>query len=224
MSCSETRGQGISCVYAWLPKKKRTTYEQLFRVVGDFSLTSIMTDFERAVFRAVATVFPDAHHTGCRFHRNAAIFSQVGSKSTFPGVDLQVPCSLLRLCSSYSWLPQFGNSRCRRWGSGARSCLGRLFSRNWFWYVHAEYVDWATRWTATSLPFTEEKVQTNNILERFDRTLNSLVGTSSNVWTIQQAFVKRMLRPEGFFWTMPLGLTSTITLEGDREVWTITKE
>ena len=26
-----------------------------------------------------------------------------------------------------------------------------------------------------------------------------LLWTSSNVWTIQQAFVKRMLRPEGFF-------------------------
>ena len=37
----------------------------------------------------------------------------------------------------------------------------------------------------------EDKSQTNNTLERFNRTWNSLVGNNSNVWTVQEAFVKR---------------------------------
>ena len=71
----------------------------------------------------------------------------------------------------------------------------------------------------------EDKVQTNNILEWFNRTWNSLVGTSSNVWTIQQACVKRDAEARRIFLiNAVVGLTSTITLEGDREVWTITVE
>ena len=37
----------------------------------------------------------------------------------------------------------------------------------------------------------EDKPQTNNSLERFNRTWNSLVGNSSSVWTVQEVFVKR---------------------------------
>ena len=52
----------------------------------------------------------------------------------------------------------------------------------------------------------EDKVQTNNILEWFNRTWNSLVGTSSNVWTIQQAFVKRYAEARRIFLNNAVGL------------------
>ena len=37
----------------------------------------------------------------------------------------------------------------------------------------------------------EDKPQTNNMLERFNRTWNSLVGNNSNVWIVQETLVKR---------------------------------
>ena len=41
---------------------------------------TILTDFETSGLYAVSTVFLDAIQRGCRFHRNASIFAQVGAK------------------------------------------------------------------------------------------------------------------------------------------------
>ena len=85
MVASEASGQGIPCVYALFPNKKELTYQKMFTAINEkleanVSPTTILTDFEQAVFNAVARVFPDAVQRGCGFHRNAAIFSQVQAK------------------------------------------------------------------------------------------------------------------------------------------------
>ena len=64
MAASEVGGQGIPCVYCLLPNKKKTTYLQLFskikeRVGAPNRLTTIITDFVLAVFKACDIVFPD---------------------------------------------------------------------------------------------------------------------------------------------------------------------
>ena len=54
MAASEIGGKGIPCVNALLPNKKQVTYETLFskikEIVGDTKMTTIITDFEKAVF------------------------------------------------------------------------------------------------------------------------------------------------------------------------------
>ena len=44
------------------------------------SPTMIITDFEQAVFNAIAAVYPDSQHIGCQFHYRSAVWKNVGDK------------------------------------------------------------------------------------------------------------------------------------------------
>ena len=71
----------LPCVYALLPNKQQTTYENLFRQVKalnpELSPTSIMIDFENAIKNALHTVFPDITIQGCFYHLSQAIYRKV---------------------------------------------------------------------------------------------------------------------------------------------------
>jgi len=85
MAASEVGGQGIPCVYCLLPNKKEDNIPTAVqqdkgeRVGAPNRLTTIITDFELAVFKACDIVFPDVQHKGCRFHHNAAVWKNLGA-------------------------------------------------------------------------------------------------------------------------------------------------
>ena len=49
--------------------------------LGDCSkLSTIISDFERAVFEAVYHVYPSTGQSGCWFHFNSAVWKNIGEK------------------------------------------------------------------------------------------------------------------------------------------------
>ena len=76
-------GAGIPCD-ALLPKEM-ATYLKMFSIIkenlGDCSkLSTIISDFERAVFEAVYHVYPSTGQSGCWFHFNSAVWKNIGEK------------------------------------------------------------------------------------------------------------------------------------------------
>ena len=168
-----------------------------------------MTDFERAVFSASEKIFPDSEHKGCRFHHNAAVWKKIGEHGlqslfyqnpTFQEVvykmyaltyvpedkvvDLYEDLILKQvqdaLDNDEAWiklseeLDQFGYYYRNTWVE-KRNGRPALFSPS-LWNNYKTVV--------------EGGIETNNMVEAFNRTWNSLAGLAPNVWRIQELFVK----------------------------------
>ena len=87
MAVSEQRlGQGLPCGFCLLPNKEQATYEMMLTAIRNkvapvgSKPTTIITDFERPVLNAIASVFLETEHVGCQFHFRSAIWKQVGQK------------------------------------------------------------------------------------------------------------------------------------------------
>ncbi|CAF3480707.1 unnamed protein product, partial [Rotaria sp. Silwood2] len=76
---------GFPCVFGVLPNRKRTTYQELFKILKNFAISRnltfeparILSDFEPGLIAAVANKFPAAVHSGCFFHYTQAIFRRI---------------------------------------------------------------------------------------------------------------------------------------------------
>ena len=95
-----------------------------------------------------------------------------------------------------------------------------LHDSNHFTYVQREWC-WMRKDKILLLlsSIKEGGLQTNSILEWFNRTGNSLVGTSSIVWAVQHDAEDRRI-----FLNNAMDWTYIIILEGDRKVLTTIKE
>ncbi|XP_068204044.1 uncharacterized protein [Palaemon carinicauda] len=70
----------ISCIYALLPDKTKTTYNKFIEEVKNLtnlSPTSAMIDFERAMLNTLIVLFPDADVKGCFFHLGQNIYRKI---------------------------------------------------------------------------------------------------------------------------------------------------
>ena len=78
---SENGGQGLPCGFALLPNKLSTTYELMIQAicakVGK-SPTTVICDFEQAMWRTLAKTAPEAERRGCQFHFRKAILHKLG--------------------------------------------------------------------------------------------------------------------------------------------------
>ena len=73
-------GKSVPLVYALLPNKKQTSYEELFRVVDQHvsnKPTHITIDFEKGAENALALVFPSCQIMVCFFHLKKAIWKHI---------------------------------------------------------------------------------------------------------------------------------------------------
>ncbi|CAF0940968.1 unnamed protein product [Didymodactylos carnosus] len=76
---------GFPCVIGLLADRTHRTYVELFRELKDhatnlkmnFNPSRITSDFEKALIKAVASEFPQAHHSGCYFHFTQAIYRNI---------------------------------------------------------------------------------------------------------------------------------------------------
>ena len=215
MAASEVGGQGIPCVYCLLPNKKKTTYLQLFskikeRVGTPNRLTTIITDFELAVFKACDIVFPDVQHKGCRFHHNAAVWKNLGDHN-LQSLYYQNPrfqeliYSLYSLCyvpsdrvNEYyheviTKLVDDGDEKDEEWEDYQEeiNAFGSYYRTTWIEKRGGRGALFKPELWNQYATVLEGGLETNNMLESFNRTWNSLSGYSPNVFAIQELFVKQ---------------------------------
>lgn len=74
------RGKTVPLVYALLPNKQQSSYEELFRIVDQNisnKPTHITIDFEKGAENALEKIFPRAKIMGCFFHLKQAIWRHI---------------------------------------------------------------------------------------------------------------------------------------------------
>ena len=209
-------GQGIPVGWFLLPNKKATTYEIMFKALLNKlggqpdSLTKVVSDFESAVFKAIRTVMKNIVHSGCRFHKNAAIWKNLGEHGLLSlyhknPVFQDVIHKMYSLCyfrvedvvpvyrehilpvivehidSDEDWqefedeLHEFGDYYESTWIERRNHRAPRFPPALW---NHHDSV-------------LQDEIETNNFLESYNRTWNKLAGKDSNVWKVQELFVKQ---------------------------------
>ncbi|CAF4462608.1 unnamed protein product, partial [Didymodactylos carnosus] len=78
-------GTSFPCVFGLLPDRKKSMYQQLFKVLQDLAISMnrtfkpnrILSDFKPSLILAVASEFPQAVHSGCFFHYTQAIYRRI---------------------------------------------------------------------------------------------------------------------------------------------------
>ncbi|CAF1574712.1 unnamed protein product, partial [Didymodactylos carnosus] len=78
-------GTSFPCVFGLLPDRKKSMYQQLFKVLQDLAISMnrtfkpdrILSDFEPSLIPAVASEFPQAVHSGCFYHYTQAIYRRM---------------------------------------------------------------------------------------------------------------------------------------------------
>lgn len=72
----------VPLLFCLMTRRRAVDYVALFNKILSLltnlpKVERIITDFERAVFSAVRTVFPGVHHLGCNFHHEQSLFKNV---------------------------------------------------------------------------------------------------------------------------------------------------
>ena len=215
MAASEIGGKGIPCVFGLLPNKKKETYGIFFNKikehVGEQNCPkTIISDFEQAVFSICAKVFPTVSHKGCRFHHNAAVWKNLGDHH-LQELFNQNPRfqELIYLMYTLCYVPvdqvksyydeviipqvQEGVDHDQEWEDYDQEIdrFGYYYSQTWIEKRGGRRALFPPcLWNQYSTVL-EDGMETNNMLESFNRTWNLLSGYSPNVWHIQDQFVKQ---------------------------------
>ena len=201
-----TEGAGIPCVYGLLPNKEMATYLKMFSIIkehlGDCSkLSTIISDFERAVFQAVYRVFPGIEQRGCRFHFNSAIWKNIGDKG-LQSLFYQNPSfqEVFYMLCGLAYVPV--DKVQTFYKDYIEKQIEQTLEKDEEWADFEEEIQafvvyfrktWIERRGGNSALFApnlwnqyetilQGGPQTNNMLESYNRTLNSLVGAKTNVW------------------------------------------
>ncbi|CAF4462764.1 unnamed protein product, partial [Rotaria socialis] len=75
------------CIFALLPDRKKSTYQQLFKELNAVAVSmgrtwkpdQIMSDFETSLIPAISTEFPESVHKGCYFHFSQCLYRRIQS-------------------------------------------------------------------------------------------------------------------------------------------------
>ena len=69
-------GWNIPLLFALLPGKTQTHYEELFQIISDFGIkpSSALCDYEKAMINAVKKTWSNTTPRGCFFHMKKALW------------------------------------------------------------------------------------------------------------------------------------------------------
>ena len=184
-------------------------FQLLRHRVGDISkLKTVISDFERAVFSAVYHVFPGVTQRGCNFHYTAAVYKNVGAKGL---QSLHYSCpgfqELIYMLYGLAYVPV--DKVVDIYTELLEPQFQVLIDEDEDVKIHEENIEsfityfrntWISKrngrapmfepiyWNQVSA-LEDNGHRTNNHLESFNRTLNSLVGTKPNIWGVLENFV-----------------------------------
>lgn len=172
---------------------------------------TISSDFEKAVFNSIRQVFDGAVHTGCRFHFNSAVWKQIQEHGLQPlfhqNSNFQefvyslyalayVPVDHVVRVYEAVILVQWAETL--KVDEEWRDCAEDIEE-----FMHYFATTWVERrggragrfhinsWNMVEVVTSGNGVTTNNMLESFNRTLNSMAGQKPNVWKIHQLFIEQ---------------------------------
>ena len=216
MAAPETGGNGIPVGWFLLPNKEAKTYELMFHTLLNKlggqpnSLKNIMSDFEQAVFKSVSKVFTRVEHKGCQFHLNQAIWRNLGEHG-LQSLFHQSPSFQEIINKLYALSYVKVNDVVAVYRDHVLPNIQQGLDENVDWqdyleelHEFGEYYEstWIERRNHRSPKYPpvlwnhhdsimQDGIQTNNYLESYNRTLNSLAGKNANVWIMQDLFVKQ---------------------------------
>ena len=185
------------------------------KVGATIKLDTVVTDFEPAMYNALMEIYPDIDHVGCQYHFRAAIWKNVMDKGlqsffyknpqfqefiytlyalAYVPVDDVIrvydefigPMVVQYLEEEEDWasrvtqINNFGNYFINTWiGTRNKTKSGSrrrpLFPLE-MWNQHDECL--------------ADGISTNNALESFNRTWNSLLGPHPNIWKCINAMIR----------------------------------
>lgn len=180
-------------VFALLPNKQQSTYQQLFTQMKDFGSElkpeTLMVDFEKASINAFQASFPDAEISGCNFHFNQALLRKIkhfGFWTDYNNKELDFQKSI-KMLAALAFVPQ--------------DCVVDAFDlvHDLFPDKHSDLLDsFELEWIGTENRRGQrksEKFEINlwNMFEKDIRTNNSVEG-----W--HRSFSELMARNNPTFW------------------------
>lgn len=100
----ETNGTVLPAFFVLMERKTRCLYEAVFAEISRRipAPASVMSDWETALRRAAAVIWPAAQQRGCWFHYSKAVLRQVGNSC---GLKCSYDCKFNFILSHhYSWI------------------------------------------------------------------------------------------------------------------------
>ena len=220
MATSATGGVGIPCAFTLLPSKEQIAYDLMLKVVKkrvgtNICLQTIITDYESAMFNSLLEYFPDQDHLGCSFHFRKAVWKNMcerGLQSFFyQNADFN---ELLYKLYALAYIPT--EHVIRVWEEQIHPFVEQMYANDEDWMENkpalADFGSYFTRtWIGVKsgragnrrrpmFPLEswnmyeatlEDGPTTNNTLESWNRTWNSLNGKHPNLWKVLSNFVKQ---------------------------------
>ena len=176
--------------------------------MGDSQPKIVITDFEKAVFKAVEEVFPTVEHKGCRFHLHQAVYRKMGQLG-LQSLVLRNPAfqELYNKIKALSYVPL--EEVVSFYLEDILKSAEDLLESEIDWKEVSDEIEefllymqntWIQRRSGRSPLYApalwnhyqtilEDGIETNNMLESFNSTWNRLLGKHPNVWTVTETFV-----------------------------------
>lgn len=230
MVAPEQDGQGIPVGWFLLPNKKAKTYELMLKVLLDKlggqpdSLKTVVSDFESAIFKTVKAMLKNIDHKGCKYHKHAAIWKNLGEHGLqslyhrnprfVEHINMLFGLCYVReddVVSLYMEhiFPEIEKNieEDEEWSEFADELneFGDYYESTWIERRNHRPPRFPPMLWNHHDSILHDGVQTNNHLEAYNRKLNKLAGKSSNVWEIQDIFVKQEAEARRTFMSNRMG-------------------
>lgn len=176
----------VPLTFCLMRKRRAVDYVEVFKAIKNLlliiSVEEIVSDFERAVFKAVKKCFPGVHHFGCSFHWKQAILRK--ARETGFGTEyLKKGSPTRKIIQQLLCLPYLPESKIADvfdyLRSKAPSDLDRLFA-----YIELTWIK-NSSWNKKNWSVFMKATRTNNDCEGLHHSWNLLAkGRKGFYWIL----------------------------------------
>ena len=163
----------VPLVYVLMSRRKTKDYKAVLTVLRErmptVRVSSITSDFEKGVWQAFASVFPNIQHRGCTFHWTQAVFRKIQSLGL--ATEYRDNRSVHSLCRKLMALPLVPSSEIPAQFTRMRQQASNEPLKQLFDYVEATWI-LSTVWPPSSWSAFRRPIRTNNDVEGWHYRLN----------------------------------------------------
>jgi len=163
----------LPLVYVLMSRRKAKDYVAVLSALRDCMSTCnvrcVTSDFERALWQAVASVFPGVEHHGCTFHWTQAVYRKIQALGL--AVEYRENRSVYRLCRKLMSLPLVPQCEIPALFSHLKQQALTDALRRLFDYVDSTWVH-TDVWPPSSWSAFRRPIRTNNDVEGWHYRLN----------------------------------------------------